>query len=143
MKEKNLLLELLELVRGRYFGKYRGVVHSEAKDPTSRGRIQVRVPAVLGDQAVWALPCVPYAGKNVGFHMLPPEKAAVWVEFEAGDISYPIWSGCFWAADEVPASDELSSVKFIRTEKFMIRIDDGTGKLVIENKIGDQDHRFS
>ena len=37
---------LLEWVRGRYFGKYRGTLTDNA-DPTDRGRLKVRVPAVL------------------------------------------------------------------------------------------------
>lgn len=124
--------DVIDLLRGRYFGKYRGLVATPVPDPTFRGRIQVLVPAVLGEQIVWAMPCVPYAGRNVGFHMLPPPGAGVWVEFEAGDPSYPIWSGCYWAQGEVPPTDELTSVKFIRTERFTLRIDDILGTFVIE-----------
>ena len=35
--------------------------------------------------------------------MIPPVGANVWVEFEGGNIDYPIWSGCFWGVGEVPA----------------------------------------
>lgn len=136
MQDDKLTRDMLELLRGRYFGKYRGLVASNQQDPTRRGRIEVTVPAVLGDQTVWAMPCVPYAGKGVGFHMLPPAGAGVWVEFEAGDPSYPIWAGCFWAADDVAADDETAAVKFIRTDKFTIRIDDQTGQLVIQHNSG-------
>ena len=134
--DDKLLRDILELVRGRYFGKYRGLVASTEKDSTRRGRIQVIVPAVLGDQVVWAMPCVPYAGANVGFHMLPPENAGVWVEFEAGDPSYPIWSGCYWASDDVAAADESAGVKFLRTDKFTLRIDDNNGELVLQHNSG-------
>jgi hypothetical protein len=128
--------DMLELLRGRFFGKYRGVVASILPDPTLRGRIQVIVPAVLGETIVWAMPCVPYAGRNVGFHMLPAIGAGVWVEFEAGDPSYPIWSGCYWAQGEVPVIDGLSTVKFIRTEKLTLRIDDALGEIVIQTLTG-------
>src|SRR2546427_1710363 len=87
---------LLEYLRTHYFGKYRGTV-SDNDDPTARGRIKLKVPAILGDLEVWAMPCVPYAGDQVGFYSLPPAGAAVWVEFEGGDPSYAIWAGCFWA----------------------------------------------
>ena len=136
MQDDKLTRDMLELLRSRYFGKYRGLVASATPDPTRRGRVQVTVPAVLGEQVVWAMPCVPYAGKNVGFHMLPPEGAGVWVEFEAGDPSYPIWAGCFWAAEDVAAADEQPAVKFIRTDKFTMRIDDKTGELVIQHNSG-------
>ena len=49
------------------------------------------------------MPCAPFAGSGVGFFALPPVGANVWVEFEGGDPDYPIWSGCFWGAGEVPA----------------------------------------
>lgn len=134
--DEKLTREMLELLRSRYYGKYRGLVVSNDLDPTRRGRIEVTVPAVLGDQKVWAMPCVPYAGKDVGFHMLPPVGGGVWVEFEAGDPSYPIWSGCYWAADDIAADDARAAVKFIRTDKLTLRIDDAKGEMVIETATG-------
>lgn len=80
----------------KFFGKYRGTVVNNI-DPLSKGRLQVSVPAVYGSNTLnWALPCLPYAGDGVGFLFLPVPGTNIWVEFEAGDISYPIWSGCFW-----------------------------------------------
>ena len=64
--ENGVIGQLIDWVRSRYFGKYRGTVTDNA-DPTSRGRLKVNVPAVLGDLEVWAMPCVPYAGDGVGF----------------------------------------------------------------------------
>ena len=61
------------------------------------------MPDVFGDAIGWALPCVPFAGPGVGFLALPPVEANVWVEFEAGDPDYPIWSGCFWGPGQLPA----------------------------------------
>jgi uncharacterized protein involved in type VI secretion and phage assembly len=35
--------------------------------------------------------------------MVPPVGAGVWVEFEHGDPTYPIWVGCRWGAtSDVP-----------------------------------------
>ncbi|MCB1831203.1 MAG: baseplate assembly protein, partial [Gammaproteobacteria bacterium] len=66
----------------QFFGKYRGSVENNV-DPQMMGRIQVSVPAVLGDGTLsWAMPCVPYAGPGVGLFTLPPNGANVWVEFE-------------------------------------------------------------
>ena len=77
------------------FGKYRGKVEDDI-DPLGMGRLRVSVPALAGGgHSSWALPCVPYAGRDVGFYALPPIGANVWVEFEGGDLNYPIWSGCF------------------------------------------------
>jgi hypothetical protein len=85
----------------RYYGKYRGKV-LENVDPLLLGRIQAEVAAVSGMVLNWCMPCVPYAGDGVGFYAIPPIGANVWIEFEGGDPNYPIWSGCFWAEDEVP-----------------------------------------
>ena len=87
----------------QFFGKYRGKVTNN-QDPMNLARLQVSVPAVLGEtRDSWAMPCVPYAGAQVGFLALPPVNANVWVEFEDGDPDYPIWSGCFWGPGEMPS----------------------------------------
>ena len=81
---------------GKLYGKYRGQVDANV-DPLRLGRVRVSSAAALGDGVVkWAMPCVPAAPPGVGFTMLPPVGASVWVEFEGGDPDYPIWSGCFW-----------------------------------------------
>ena len=83
----------------RFFGKYRGKV-TRNKDPLVLGRIEVSVPSILGEgKLAWAMPCVPFAGYNAGFFAAPPINSNVWVEFEAGDPTLPIWSGCFWGQD--------------------------------------------
>jgi uncharacterized protein involved in type VI secretion and phage assembly len=120
-----------------YFGKNRGVV-VDNRDDDRRGRLLVKVPAVLESVEVWAMPCVPYAGEKVGFYMLPKVGSGVWVEFEAGDPSFPIWTGCFWAKDDIDAADAKPEIKFLRTEKFKLRIDDTVGEVSIETKDGSQ-----
>lgn len=117
---------------GRFFGKYRGKVENNV-DTKGRGRIQVAVPEVLGEHvSVWALPCVPYAGKGVGFHSIPPVDANVWVEFEAGNLRYPIWAGCFWGDGDIPSADADPNILFLRTGKTVIRIDDKAGEILIQ-----------
>ena len=50
----------------RHYGKFRGVVINNL-DPMQMGRLQVQVPDVFGPAlSSWAMPCVPFAGKNVG-----------------------------------------------------------------------------
>ena len=128
--ERDLVETMLEWMRSHYFGKYRGVVSDNA-DPNLRGRIKVRVPAVLGDAEAWALPCVPYAGDKVGFFFLPEPGTAVWVEFEGGDPSYPIWAGCFWADGQVP-DDGKPERKVLRTQKVTLRIDDEADEVKLQ-----------
>ncbi len=124
-------LLLLDYIRGHYFGKYRGTV-TDNQDPASLGRLKVKIPAVLVDQEVWAMPCVPYAGPNVGFYSLPPVGSGVWLEFEAGDPSYPVWTGCFWADNELPTSSG-PDVKIWKTDSLTVQLDDSSGELLIQN----------
>lgn len=86
---------------GRFYGKYRGEV-IDNDDIEGRGRILAIVPAIPGSLINWALPCTPYAGELVGFFSIPPIGANVWIEFEGGNPSYPIWAGCFWEEAEFP-----------------------------------------
>jgi len=110
-----------------YFGKYRGKVQNNI-DPKKMGRIQVSVPAVLGDGFLsWAMPCVPYAGPGVGFFAIPPLQANIWVEFEGGNTDYPIWSGCFWGVGEVPAVPAEPTTKMFKTESVTFSINDLPG----------------
>ncbi len=99
---EQILMELVDRVRHRFYGKYRGTV-TKVGTGADLGRIKAKVPAVLADQETgWCTPCVPYAGKNAGIAFLPEEGAGVWIEFEAGDVSYPIWVGCYWHDGELP-----------------------------------------
>lgn len=130
------LERLAEMVSERCFGKYRGTVASN-EDDENRGRLLVRVPSVLGQTEVWALPCFPVANPDgSGFYAVPDQDASVWVEFEGGNISYPVWTGCFWPKDKVSSQDGVPAVKFWKTKNFSIRIDDDGGEMVIEKADG-------
>lgn len=134
---EQMLLEILERVRNRFYGKYRGTVTDVDANTL---RIKAKVTAVLGTQKTgWCRACVPYAGPNVGFAFLPEVGSGVWIEFEGGDVSYPIWSGCYWRDDEI-LSDAAPKVKAIVTKaKHKILLDDDAGSITItddnDNKI--------
>ena len=82
---------------GKYYGKYRASV-VDVNDPILSGRIRVRCPRVLGNAvSSWCLPCIPNAIDGKGDFYLPPVGEAVWVEFEEGDVSKPIWSGGWYS----------------------------------------------
>ncbi|MFJ9866774.1 phage baseplate assembly protein V [Streptomyces sp. NPDC101165] len=87
----------------RYLGKFRGRV-VDNNDPLHIGRITAEVPDVLGDEpSTWALPCLPFTGPQAGQFVVPPPGAGVWVEFEQGDPSFPVWTGCWYGdAAELP-----------------------------------------
>ncbi len=108
----------------RHFGKYRGTV-SDNQDPRQQGRVRVRVPEILGEvDSGWALPCTPYAGDQTGAYMVPAVGAGIWVEFEAGDVSRPIWVGGWWASGQVPTDEggtgAVPDVRIVRSEQGML-----------------------
>jgi uncharacterized protein involved in type VI secretion and phage assembly len=109
-----------------FSGKYRGKV-VDNHDPLKRGRLKVAVPAISDNDLTWAEPCTPYAGPKIGWYVLPPSGANVWIEFERGDVDYPIWTGCFWGIDEkdgIPPDAADPEIKVFQTEKMKLVLDD-------------------
>jgi len=99
---EEMLVEIAETLRSRFYGKYRGTV-VDVNDPDGLGRITANVPEVLYEEtSPWALPAVPFAGPSHGLVLIPEVGDGVWIEFEAGDPSRPIWSGGWWAKNELP-----------------------------------------
>lgn len=106
---EELLQQLVERIDHRYFGKYRGYVSGVA-DPLNLGRIKARVPRLLHDaETGWAMPCAPYAGPDQGMFAIPEVGAGVWIEFEGGDLSRPIWSGSWWGKPGTGDIDQADS----------------------------------
>lgn len=128
------LEDFLERLRTRFYGKYRGIVSDV--DPATM-RIKAKVPSVLGETDTgWCMPCVPYAGKGVGFAFLPERGSGVWIEFEGGDVSYPIWVGGYWREGEFPA-DAAQDVKVIVTAApHKCEFDDAQGSITLSDPNG-------
>lgn len=128
------LADLLQRLRGRFYGKYRGIV--TAVEPATC-RIKAKVPAVFGTaESGWCLPCVPYAGPNVGIAFLPEVQSGVWIEFEGGNVSFPVWVGGYWHDGEVPAAVD-AGVKVIATKaSTQFTFDDDEGSLTITDGNG-------
>lgn len=119
------LLERIERLESRFYGKYQGFVTDNA-DPQKRGRLRLRIPDVLGPDVIsgWAEPCFAYGGgPDYGHFSIPPVCVAsdgkshttgVWVEFRGGDLQYPIWTGTFFGApggtSEAPGDDDAPDV---------------------------------
>lgn len=99
MLMENVVARLAEAVEHRFYGKYRGIV-VDNDDPEKLGRLRATVPSLLGDEVVtgWATPCVPYGGApDRGLLFVPEAEAGVWIEFEEGDLEFPIWVGTYWS----------------------------------------------
>jgi uncharacterized protein involved in type VI secretion and phage assembly len=129
---------LLERVTDRFYGKYRGFVRDNA-DPLNLGRVKAAIPEVLGEvTSGWALPCAPYAGSGLGFFAIPPNGARVWIEFEGGDVSRPVWTGTWWGEGDVPSDERKTQArppqKILRSESgLLIVLDDADERISISD----------
>ena len=127
--------------RDRLLGKYRGIVFNN-QDPLRLGRIQAMIPEVLGEiPSGWASPCTPYAGPLAGLYTVPLPGSGVWIEFEAGDLSRPIWVGGWWASGEIPpkpaGAPAKTTDKVLRSDTgFSIVLDDLGQTVVISDAAG-------
>ncbi len=96
---EKVVANLVQKVERHFYGKYRSFVVDNA-DPEQLGRLKLKIPSLLGPNVVtgWATPCLPYGGDmNQGTLFIPEVGAGIWVEFEEGDLEFPIWVGTFWS----------------------------------------------
>jgi len=131
----------------RYYGKYAGLV-TENGPPSSgshRGQVKVKVPGILeetadgnGSQPIEVLAAPAFLP---GFFFVPEEQDPVWVEFVAGDINFPIWTGVWYPEDATPSTvggdAPTLDQKVIRTKSgHVIQLDDTSGseQLVIKDE---------
>jgi uncharacterized protein involved in type VI secretion and phage assembly len=127
-----LLTDLARKAQDKYYGKYRGFVASN-EDPDQLGRLQLRIPSVLGTAVTdWALPCLPFGGTaGLGWFVIPEQHAQVWVEFEEGELRRPIWVGTFWQkAEDIPedARKTPPTTRLLQTPSgHLLQLDDEEG----------------
>ncbi len=121
---EEMLVEIAETMRSRFYGKYRGIV-VDVSDPDKLGRITAQVPEVLYEEtSPWALPAAPFAGPSHGLVLIPEKGDGVWIEFEAGDPSRPIWSGGWWAKDELPSPADTQVRALVTSAGHQVVLDD-------------------
>jgi uncharacterized protein involved in type VI secretion and phage assembly len=132
----NAVLDVANSQRRSFFGKYRAIVTNNNDTEQQQGRIKVKVPQLFDDDETdWALPSVPYAPNGHGFFVMPEEKDTVWVEFEAGDPSRPIWTGAWWPQGQAPAL-KPEQKQFETAGGQHVLLDDTSGSQQIEIKDG-------
>lgn len=101
----------------RFFGIYRGVVVAN-NDPLNQGRLRLQVPQILADAVTeWAWPT-----NTANLALQVPEIGqGVWVMFEGGDASYPMWEGVF---GKDPSNDLLTYVKKLPASEYISDVTD-------------------
>ena len=133
----DILVRLIERIEGRYYGKYRGQV-TDNSDPDNLGRIKANVPSLLGSEETgWALPAFAYGGaSDQGLFAVPDVGAGVWIEFEGGDLSYPIWSGTWYSSNAIPELAQPGKKVLKSASGHKIVLDDDAGSLEITDSNG-------
>ena len=114
---------------GRFYSTYRGYVTKD-DDPLGMNRVKVCVPEIRGI-ILWALPKGQQGSFNSGIKWLTPKIGdTVWVSFEGGDISKPIWEYYGWASGEAPVElDSKDIVGFKTPNGNVIILDETDGHL--------------
>lgn len=136
-QSEQLLARLIQRVEGRHYGKFRGTV-TDNSDPNNLGRVKAQVPRVLGTQdSGWALPAFIYGGASEqGLFAVPDIGAGVWIEFEGGDLSYPIWTGTWYTGGAIPES-ATPGQKVLKTKSgHKIILDDDANSIEITDSNG-------
>ena len=119
------------------FGKYRGTVES-VEEGDRLGYISAKVYEVFDSERIIEniRPCSPFAGSQHGFVAIPEEGDGVWVEFEAGDTSNPIWTGFWWADGAMPEPKGPLVRSFITTTGHKLILDDDGNEVALLHKDG-------
>jgi hypothetical protein len=125
----------LERHVGKYYGKYSGEV-TDNQDENKMGVIKVKVPTVFTnpDTEVTARPCLPF-----GHFFIPSVGTKVWIEFESGDISSPLWVGTWYPQGKTPPEATINPPdnRVIQTPSghtIEIMDKDGEEKITIKHK---------
>ena len=149
----NVLKYGFEYIFKRYYGTYKGKVIDIA-DPEKRNRLRVQVPEVGQDtegavsKDLWAeadslgLTCSG-EGKQIHGVFYPPQKGDyVWVRYEQGDLSMPVYSGGWLPSNGFKGHEDVieenNLYKGIKTRSgHLIKLSDKEGDLSIKIIKGD------
>ena len=115
---------------GRYYSIYRAIV-VQNDDPLASNRLKVAIPGIQGGEILWALPKNQHGSEQTGFKYLAPAIGdIVYISFESGDPSKPLWEYHSWASGQMPKSLDAPNVcGFVTPNGISVLFNDSNGTL--------------
>ena len=119
----------------RYYGVYGALVDG---NDAGEGVLSVTVPAVFpAGEVVQARPCLPY-----GVLFLPEKGDKVWVQFEGGEPTLPVWTGVQQIGHAWPTDPGPPTARMLRSlTDHRLTLDDDTP--AVEMRFGGKKHAVS
>lgn len=127
---------------GRYYSSYMGYV-ADRDDPENLNRLRLIIPGVSGTEVYdyWALPKGLFSGEGYGVQIIPQKGDVVWVEFQNGHPSKPMWHMGYRARNEIkqgePDLTDKDAYWFITPQGHVIKINDTKNYIHIKTQQGD------
>lgn len=112
---------------GKYYSTYRAFV-VDNNDPEGLNRVRVVLPQFISNdtKGTWAFPKGQWGGNNYGVNLLPKKGDMVFVEFEQGNLDYPIWQFASYGEKEKPEEFNSPNIFGFKTPKGnIVTINDG------------------
>lgn len=131
----------------KVYGMYMGRVleNGPPEEGDHRGELLVEIAGLLEEtpdgSAEQAMQVIAKPSFAPGQFIVPDAEARVWVEFIAGEIDHPVWTGVWYPEDATPQTEDDQAPtefqKIIRTTSgHVLELDDTDGeeKIVIHHK---------
>jgi hypothetical protein len=119
---------------GRFYSRYRGIV-MDNQDPEDKDKLLVYLPQI--DIRIWARSAGTIGGYLWGYKLNTPKPGEmVWVEFEKGNITSPVWHYHTWTIGQKPSELEGADTIGIVTpsgHKFILQDQDGILKINLKD----------
>lgn len=116
---------------GRYYSVYRGIVVDNNDIEKNMNRVKVCIPEAMGGTFAWAYPRNQHGSISNGFKFLAPKVGdIVFITFEYGDPTKPLWEYHGWGLQQIPQPlNGPNKMGLITPEGNLITIDDDSGEL--------------
>ena len=113
------------------YGLYRAKV-VERDDERQRGRIKVQIPSILGEgKSQWVEACMNTAYDSGGDLAIPKLGDTVWIAFEEGDVTKPVYVGNFFSQFKTPLPDYDQDMRVISWDKCRVEMKDDHMRITV------------